>query len=415
MKKPPKGGFLYSRVASRGNAKLAQNSHFKVSCPGFPGQWPIPSKRPVFRKFVQNEGDFMRHETARTGTVRLEDSQNHRNGGGESTSGDPRRRLCDTKYFSLRPEPLVRYLYSLNLPRSAERVFWVHWDAGNRNGNICSELPIARVARECCLDTSSVTRAYQLLKGRGLLRRQDPGRDRNNPFAQATAITEVLLPREALAELLGAPSRQSRNTSQAVVEVPPALTSGEALPAATPVTSLPAAAPAAIADVPPPPPQKGDMKRALRALGKLTPDEHARYESYRKGDIAVMNWEEGSALTPEERELLTQSVLRVRYAEAHRAPASASPSPPPSQPAAPRAPRVLNAFCLAYLRKKLTETAPLLEVPERLREIAWSVEEGALAKLEVRLALNVALKKLREGQWSRPNRMPPNWQLGTRA
>jgi hypothetical protein len=61
----------------------------------------------------------------------------------------------------------------------------------------------------------------------------------------------------------------------------------------------------------------------------------------------------------------------------------------------PRPPRSRKCSCLAYLRKKLTETAPLLEVPERLRQIAWSVEEGALAKLEVRLALNVALKKLR--------------------
>jgi hypothetical protein len=25
------------------------------------------------------------------------------------------------------------------------------------------------------------------------------------------------------------------------------------------------------------------------------------------------------------------------------------------------------------------------------------------------LAVNIALKKIREGAWSRPNQMPPNW------
>jgi len=27
------------------------------------------------------------------------------------------------------------------------------------------------------------------------------------------------------------------------------------------------------------------------------------------------------------------------------------------------------------------------------------------------LAVNIALKKLREGAWTRPNRMPPNWMI----
>ena len=37
------------------------------------------------------------------------------------------------------------------------------------------------------------------------------------------------------------------------------------------------------------------------------------------------------------------------------------------------------------------------------------MEEGALRRFEVPLAANIALKKLREGAWTRPNRMPPNW------
>ena len=35
-------------------------------------------------------------------------------------------------------------------------------------------------------------------------------------------------------------------------------------------------------------------------------------------------------------------------------------------------------------------------------------------RFELPLAVNIALKKIREGCWSRPNRMPPNW-LRTQA
>jgi hypothetical protein len=42
-------------------------------------------------------------------------------------------------------------------------------------------------------------------------------------------------------------------------------------------------------------------------------------------------------------------------------------------------------------------------------EIAWSVEEGALAKFDTAHALAIACKKFREGRWSTPFRMPVDW------
>ena len=122
---------------------------------------------------------------------------------------DPRTRLVREKYFSLHPKPLERWLWQQGLPQAAERVFWLHWEEGLRAGDWCSQIPLKRVAAECCVDPSTVTRAYQLLKRQGLIRRQDPGRDEQNPFQQATAITEVLLPRELLTELHRAPNRRS--------------------------------------------------------------------------------------------------------------------------------------------------------------------------------------------------------------
>ena len=111
-------------------------------------------------------------------------------------SHDPRDRLVREKYFSLRPKPLERYLWQQGLPQAAERVFWLHWEEGMRNRDWCSEVPLKRVAALCCIDTSTVTRAYQVLKGLGLIRRESAGRDPENPFQQATAITEVRIPRE---------------------------------------------------------------------------------------------------------------------------------------------------------------------------------------------------------------------------
>src|ERR1035441_4649512 len=100
---------------------------------------------------------------------------------------DPRARLVREKYFSLRPKPLERWLWAQGVPASAERVFWLHWQEGLQRGDWCSQVPLKRVARECCLDLSTVTRAYQLLARIGCIRRTDPGRDPANPFNQASS------------------------------------------------------------------------------------------------------------------------------------------------------------------------------------------------------------------------------------
>jgi len=123
---------------------------------------------------------------------------------------DPRSRLVREKYFSLRPRPLERWLWAQGIPMSAERVFWLHWQEGMKRGDWCSEIPIRRVAAECQLDASTVTRAYQWLIRAGCLRRTDPGRDAGNPFQQATAVTEVRVPRELLVEFDRHPSRMQR-------------------------------------------------------------------------------------------------------------------------------------------------------------------------------------------------------------
>ena len=72
-------------------------------------------------------------------------------------------------------------------------------------------------------------------------------------------------------------------------------------------------------------------------------------------------------------------------------------------------PRQLSPLEAARLRKNVLALVPLASGPEVFRQVLWSLEEGALRRFEPRLGMNIALKKIREGAWSRPNRMPPNW------
>jgi hypothetical protein len=316
----------------------------------------------------------------------------------ESTR-DPRAVLVRDKYFTLRPKPLERWLWQKGLPQAAERVFWLHWEEGMRRGDWCSELSLKQVARECCIDTSTVTRAYQVLKGLDLLRREDPGRDPGNPFQQAVAVTEVRVPRELLVNLAHAPNRVKRAGAQAIQG--PRGEGGDITPQ-TPMAAqtAPAAAPASRTRL--------GREESAALMGKLSEAERTAFFIASRDRRTSMVFAETTALDPEERgrvlELLSQiSIQKPTALEPSRS----------SQPAA--APkdfarlRKLSPLEAARVRKRIGELVPLAAAPEVFRQVLWSVEEGALRRFEVRLAANIAVKKIREGVWTRPNRMPPNW------
>jgi hypothetical protein len=313
------------------------------------------------------------------------------------SSNDPRDRLCREKYFTLRPKPLERWLWEQGVPQAAERVFWLHWEQGMRSGDWCSQLSLRRVATHCCIDTSTVTRAYQLLKALELIRREDPGRDPHNPFQQATAVTEVRLPRALLMELARSPNRPR----------------------------ISGAAPMAAPHGPPKAPQAIDLatessverptRQQIQATwGRASPSERSRYFNASRNGIATIEFDPASQLTPEDRfQLLTQlqQMARARLAPP---PAAQGGQHAPGYPSHPRRPndarpRRLSTLELARTRKRVIETVSTHDAPEVLRQIVWAVEEGALRRFDMPLALNIALKKVREGAWSRPNRMPPNW------
>jgi hypothetical protein len=323
-------------------------------------------------------------------------------------SRDPRVRLIREKYFSIRPRPLERWLWSQGVPASAERVFWLHWQEGVQRGDWCSEIPLRRVARECNLDVSTVTRAYQLLAKMGCIRRTDPGRDPANPFQQATALTEVRLPRELLAELDRYPNRRSNSRKTEDIGTERALGEGAAQPA--PGTARTLEAVQKTGDTASSDPLAGLRGRdRVRALSQLTDamsaGEREAYQQAMRMHRATMTFDTESKLTEEGRAMVLQVLSSM----------AAVPASTDSQGSAATASgverrgRKLAVFELARLRRDIQIATSSTEGPELLRQVVWSIEGGALRRFSAAHAINIALKKIREGTWTRPHRMPPNW------
>lgn len=305
--------------------------------------------------------------------------------------GDPRVTLMRDKFFTMRPKPLERWLWQQGLPASAERVYWFHWDLGARNGTWCSQVPLRVVARECCLDPATVTRAYQLLRRLELVRREDPGRDPRNPFQQATAVTEIRVPRELIQGLAREPNRRSSRINGDAAAPAPVVPS-----AAAPTPAVPVAQPSR------------DESREIFA--RLSAGERSRFAAASAHRRATLEFDADTRLTAPER----AHVLATLDSLARARPAGA---PLPDAAVAvprPHAPRRLSALDVIRVHKGLqtlaaarSEAAPA----SLLGEVVYAAEEGALAKYPVPLALNIALKKIREGAWSSPHRMPPDWSL----
>jgi hypothetical protein len=361
----------------------------------------------------------------------------------EQSSHDPRDRMVREKYFTLRPKPLERWLWRQGLPQAAERVFWLHWEEGMRNRDWCSQLPLRRVASLCCIDPSTVTRAYQLLKTLDLIRRQDPGRDPENPFQQATAITEVRIPPELLTELSRSPNRaqiksankqempQSRGGDLTVADRA-ADAAGTAQTSTTP-DRLQAAKTAAIAaeSLPGssnctlhvlksgagPAPQTLPTRQTIQAIwGRASAAERSRFLAASGNGATAIEFDTATRLTPDDRaQLLTQleQMARARTSSPEATNSARRTGALQSHNYSRR--RCLSPLELARIRKHVLQSVPGHQAQEILRQVVWAVEEGALQRFDMPLALNIAFKKIREGAWTRPNRMPPNWSRSISA
>ena len=324
---------------------------------------------------------------------------------------DPRAALVRTKYFNQYPKPLERWLWKQGLPQAAERVFWLHWSEGKRNGDWCSEIPLKRVALECCIDPSTVTRSYQVLKAKGLIRREDPGRDPENPFCQATAITEVRLPREFLTELSRSPNRPQREASATEyppvavqVKPPESRTSVERPAEAATAKAVPGDA-IRVAEKSTPHATRRHREETRAMWGRASAAERTSYYTSSRDRLTHLDFDPNTRLTPEDRGHILAQLAQLAAAR----PPVAKATAPQSGHGSYAGPRHLSVLELARIRKQVSQNVPAAHGQEILRQVLWAVEEGALRRFATPLAINIALKKIREGSWTRPHRMPPNW------
>jgi hypothetical protein len=320
---------------------------------------------------------------------------------------DPRVTLMRDKFFTMRPKPLERWVWQQGLPASAERIYWYHWDLGAQNGTWCSQVPLRKVARDCCVDPATVTRAYQLLKRLGLVRREDPGRDPCNPFQQATAVTEVRVPRELVVGLSREPDRRANPVAERA--------SANHAPAA----GVPRACSAEFAGVEAAPDGAGETTSAAQLgiptreqsrelFAKLSPGERTRFAAASTHRRTTLEFDADTRLSPTDRAHVLMTLDSLARARPASVPALATPI------ARPAVPRRLAALDVLRAHKRLWALARARAEPAPtglLGEVVYAIEEGALAKFPVPLALNIALKKIREGAWSCPRGMPPDWRL----
>jgi hypothetical protein len=308
-------------------------------------------------------------------------------------SRDPRETLVRDKYFSMRPKPLERWLWTQRLSSSAERVFWFHWDEGHKSGTWCSQVPIVVVARECSLDTATVSRAYQTLRNLGVIARQDPGRDDANPFRQATAVTEVFVPRELTRHLASHPNRR-RGEGTVVPMIPRPL-------AASPTASE---APGQAQ----PAPTVGVSRIESQAIfKKLSAAERQMFYVEQRARTTGMVFDPNTPLDQAEQAYVRQTLELLAKAAPARSEAT-----PAAQNRAPAANRRLSVLQIARTRKlvqAVAANARAADLRGLLHEIVWSVERGTLSRFAPDHAIHIACKKVREGTWATPYRMPPNW------
>jgi hypothetical protein len=144
---------------------------------------------------------------------------------------------------------------------------------------------------------------------------------------------------------------------------------------------------------------------------RVSKGEQARFFIASRDRLTTLEFDPDTRLTPEDRGQILAQLTQLAAAK----PSPTTARPPNSAPSAHVGPRRLTVLDLARTRKRIVEAVPAAAAPEILRQVLWAVEQGALRRFDVPMAVNIALKKIREGAWSKPNRMPPNWLPGARA
>ena len=145
--------------------------------------------------------------------------------------------------------------------------------------------------------------------------------------------------------------------------------------------------------------------------GRASEAERARFFTASRDRLTMLEFDADTGLTPEDRGQILAQLAQLAIAQ----PAVTKTSAANALRRPYTGPRQLTVLDLARTRKRILEVVPGSDAPEILRQVIWAVEQGALRRFDPPMALNIALKKIREGAWSRPHRMPPHWMPTART
>jgi hypothetical protein len=140
----------------------------------------------------------------------------------------------------------------------------------------------------------------------------------------------------------------------------------------------------------------------------MSATERDEYQNAMRLHRVSMTFDMDSKLTHEAREVVLQvlaSMAGSPMAATERKTSEADPR------AESKGRRKLSVFELARLKHDIQVASSGTAGAELLRQVVWSIEAGALKRFSPLHAAHIALKKIREGGWTRPHRMPPNWSL----
>lgn len=328
---------------------------------------------------------------------------------------DVRYVLQHEKCFSKRPLPLEQFLYTLNLSRTAERVFWLHWDLSQYSNDYTSKISLKAVAERLDVHTSSITRAYQQLIHFGLIARYESGRCSDNPFLQEVSITEILpLGSSAIASKLITGIQCSRDRSKGKVA------------GSTPSEQKPEVRlqpdghhPGAIEGTAPVAEGNPELAEVFfkehgprhvfaAATRDMSPTELARFNELLRQPLTQRTspWarEPASKIGESANAWIVRHLTRLTETALTNQPIpTRAPRTIPSRPR-------LSTLSLTYLRSYLARYASGQDLDRVVMEASWSILHGSFAKFEsTRHAIHSIGKLVQAGKWNRPNKMPPHW------
>jgi hypothetical protein len=221
-------------------------------------------------------------------------------------------------------------------------------------------------------------------------------------------VTEVRVPRDLVVSLSREPNRRASRVSEGdsgmrapAANVPPRHVQAEIVRVAAAPHSTGPTASAAPTGIP-------SREQSRELFAKLSAGERTRFARASTHRRTTLEFDADSRLTPTDRAHVLSTLDSLARARPASAPAPAAAT------TASAAPRRLAALDVVKVQKRLSTlaTARTEGVSAQLMgEVIYAIEEGALVKFPIPLAVNIALKKIREGAWSSPHRMPLDWRL----